>query len=76
MIADLPCAGRRIELHLTVRRFVCNVVHCRRKIFAERFGDGVIRPMARRTARLETLVYHLGCCHVNWATVACLTVWA
>lgn len=59
MIADLPCAGRRIELHLTVRRFVCNVVHCRRKIFAERFGDGVIRPMARRTARLETLVYHL-----------------
>ncbi len=59
MIADLPCARRRIELHLTVRRFVCNVVHCRRKIFAERFGDGVIRPMARRTARLETLVYHL-----------------
>lgn len=59
MIADLPCAGRRIELHLTVRRFVCNVVHCRRKIFAERFGDGVIRPMARRTARLETFVYHL-----------------
>jgi transposase len=59
MIADLPCAGRRIGLHLTVRRFVCNVVHCRRKIFAERFSNGVIRPMARRTARLETLVHHL-----------------
>lgn len=58
-ITDLPCAGRRIKLHLTVRRFVCNVVHCRRKIFAERFGDGVIRPMARRTSRLETLVHHL-----------------
>ena len=58
-ITDLPCAGRKIKLHLTVRRFVCNVVHCRRKIFAERFGDGVIRPMARRTARLETLVHHL-----------------
>lgn len=51
IITDLPCAGRRIELHLTVRRFVCNVVHCRRKIFAERFGDGVIRPMARRTGK-------------------------
>jgi transposase len=60
MIADLPCAGRRIELHLTVRRFVCSADHCRRKIFAERFGDGVIRPMARRTARLDTLVRHLG----------------
>ncbi len=59
MIADQPCAGRKIELHLTVRRFVCNVVHCRRKIFAERFGDGVIRPMARRTARLDCLVRHL-----------------
>jgi len=23
MLADLPCAGRRLELHLTVRRFVC-----------------------------------------------------
>ncbi|WP_425640399.1 hypothetical protein [Agrobacterium radiobacter] len=59
MIADLPCAGRRIELHLTVRRFDCSVAHCRRKIFAERFGDGVIRPMARRTVRLDCLVRHL-----------------
>ena len=56
MIANLPCAGRKIELNLTVRRFVCSAVHCYRKIFAERFGDGVIRPMARRTARLDCLV--------------------
>ena len=59
MLADLPCAGRRIELHLTVRRFVCSAGNCRRKIFAERFGDDVIRPMARRTARLDCLVRHL-----------------
>jgi transposase len=45
MITDLPCAGRRIELHLAVRRFVCDAAHCRRKFFAERFGDGVIRPI-------------------------------
>lgn len=32
MIADLPCSGRRIELHLTVRRFVCSADYCRRKI--------------------------------------------
>lgn len=59
MLADLPCAGRRLELHLTVRRFVCSAGNCRRKIFAERFGDDVIRPMARRTARLDCLVRHL-----------------
>lgn len=28
-------------------------------IFAERFGDGLIRLWARRTARLETVVYNL-----------------
>jgi len=60
MIANLPCAGRRIELHMTVRRFVCRAAHCCRKIFAERFGDGVIRPMARRTERMDCLVRHLG----------------
>ncbi|PWE52237.1 ISL3 family transposase [Metarhizobium album] len=59
MICDLPCGGRRIELHLTVRRFVCSANQCRRKIFAERFGDDIVRPMARRTARLDTLVLHL-----------------
>lgn len=59
MLADLPCAGRRLELHLTVRRFICSAGNCRRKIFAERFGNDVIRPMARRTARLDCLVRHL-----------------
>lgn len=59
MICDLPCAGRRIELQLTVRRFVCSANQCRRKIFAERFGDDIVRPMARRTTRLDTLVRHL-----------------
>jgi transposase len=56
MISDLPCAGRRIELHLTVRRFVCSADHCRRKIFTERFRGDIVRPMARRTARLDTLI--------------------
>lgn len=59
VIGDLPCTGRRIELHLTVRRFVSSATNCHRKIFAERFGDCVIRPMAHRTARLDCLVRHL-----------------
>lgn len=34
--------------------------HCRRPIFAERFGDHVVPIRARRTARLERIVHHLG----------------
>jgi transposase len=42
------------------RRFVCEVPHCRRHIFAERFGDDVLPARARRTARLDCIVHHLG----------------
>jgi transposase len=36
------------------------VPHCRRRIFAERFGDDVLPARSRRTARLEYIVHHLG----------------
>ena len=58
--ADLPIAGRRVVLRVTVRRFWCDAVLCRRRIFAERFGAGVLDPLSRRTGRLETIVHHLG----------------
>jgi transposase len=51
-LADLPCAGDRVVLHLHVRRFVCRVRWCRRKLFAERLPD-LVEPFARRTARLN-----------------------
>jgi len=35
-LADLPCGGRRVTLHLQVRRFFCPVATCRRRIFTER----------------------------------------
>jgi transposase len=41
-VADLPCAGAGVVLHLHVRRFVCRVRWCRRKIFAERWPDLVV----------------------------------
>ncbi|NTA62205.1 transposase family protein [Agrobacterium tumefaciens] len=41
VIGDLPRTGRRIALHLSVRRFVYSATNCHRKIFAERFGEGV-----------------------------------
>jgi len=34
-LADLPCGGERVVLHLRVRRFVCATRGCRRRIFAE-----------------------------------------
>lgn len=58
--ADLPIAGRRVVLRVTVRRFWCDAVLCRRRIFAERFGANVLAPLSRRTGRLENLVHHLG----------------
>ena len=59
-LADLPAHGRRVRIRLVVRRFRCRVPGCARKIFAERFGDAVVQPFARRTARLQSIVHHLG----------------
>lgn len=58
--SDLPCAGRRVELRLMARRFVCEAPFCRRKIFAERFEHGVVAERSRRSSRLECIVHHLG----------------
>ena len=58
-VADLPCAGRAVRLLVISRRFACEVRHCRRQIFAERFGSS-LPVRARRTARLGCVVHHLG----------------
>ncbi len=58
-LADLPMAGRRVQLMLRVRRFHCDAVLCGRRIFAERFDEHILAPWARRTARLDHIVHHL-----------------
>lgn len=58
-VSDLPLAGQSVRLLVVARRFRCDAVLCHRQIFAERFGD-VLSPYARRTARLEQIVHHLG----------------
>src|SRR5919204_7049059 len=50
-LADLPCGRDGVILHVRVRRFVCRVRWCRRKVFAERLPE-LAAPFARRTARL------------------------
>ncbi|WP_247777148.1 ISL3 family transposase [Bradyrhizobium sp. CW1] len=59
-VADLPSAGRKVRLRLLTRRFTCEVPHCRRRIFSERFGEDIVPLRRRRTARLEYIVHHLG----------------
>jgi transposase len=59
-LADLPIAGRPVRLVVRARRFYCRAVLCRRRVFAERFDADVLAPWARRTARLDHIVHHLG----------------
>lgn len=59
-VTNLPAHGRRVRIRLIVRRFRCRVLGCARRIFAERFGDAIVQAFARRTARLQSIVHHLG----------------
>jgi transposase len=59
-VADLPLAGRPVRLVVVARRFRCEADLCNRRIFTERFEDGVLAPWARRTGRLDYVVHHLG----------------
>src|SRR6266567_2446013 len=49
-LRDAPCAGRRVQLVLTVRKFSCRNPYCERKVFAERLPD-FVDPWARTTIR-------------------------
>src|SRR5690348_17189158 len=59
-VTDLPLSGRVVQLLVIARRFRCDAVLCGRQIFTERFPEGVLAPSARRTARLDSIVHHLG----------------
>ena len=59
-VTDLPLSGRVVELLVIARRFRCDAVLCGRQIFTERFADGILARSARRTARLDSIVHHLG----------------
>lgn len=44
-LADCPCSGQTLRLHVRVRRFRCRVRWCPVQIFAERLPD-LARPYA------------------------------
>ena len=58
-LSDLPMSGRRVVLVVLARRFRCKATVCARRIFTERFDDDVLKPWARRTARLDQIVHCL-----------------
>lgn len=60
VLSDLPAAGRAVRIRLLVRRFRCGTQTCPTRIFAERFGDGVLPVRSRQTAPLECIIHHLG----------------
>ena len=59
-VSVLPCSGRSVRLRVVTRRFYCDSLHCRRRIFAERFDKTVLLVRSRRTSRLDCIVHHLG----------------
>ncbi len=59
LVADVPCAGRCVQLILHVRKFRCDTVSCPRKIFAERLGP-FVEAWARKTTRLRQAIEAIG----------------
>jgi transposase len=59
LVADLPCAGRRVQLVLHVRKFRCDTACCPRKIFTERLGS-FVQAWARKTTRLRESIEDIG----------------
>jgi transposase len=59
IVRDVPCAGRPVQLRLTIRTFTCCNPYCKRKGFAERLPD-FAEPFARMTLRSGQQIPCLG----------------
>ena len=59
LVADVPCAGRRVQWLLHVRKFRCETAACPRQIFTERLAL-FLRPWARMTTRLSQTIEAVG----------------
>ena len=59
-LTDLPSHGRAVQLRIQVRRLRCAAIACPRQFFGEPLANDIAPRAARRTARLEGVVHHLG----------------
>ncbi len=54
VLRDAPCAGRRVQLVLTIRKFYCRNPYCERRVFTERLPTFVERmPRGRRSGTVS-----------------------
>lgn len=56
----MPSHGSAGRLLLQTRRFICRLIGCPVKIFAERFDPSIVQRFGRWTERLEGIVHHIG----------------
>ena len=59
VLRDAPCAGRRVQLVLTLRKFYCRNQLCERKVFTERL-PAFVEPWARMTIRYCEQITSIG----------------
>src|SRR6266571_4578663 len=59
VLRDVPCAGRGVQLILTIRKFSCRNAYCPRKVFAERLPE-FVEPWARTTIRFRQQITSIG----------------
>jgi transposase len=59
VLRDAPCAGRQVQLGLTVRKFYCRNPDCSRKVFTERLPT-FVEPWARMTIRCCQQITSIG----------------
>jgi transposase len=60
VLDDLPAQGRAVVVRITARRFRCREAACPQRIFTERLQAIADHPHAKRSSRLELVIYHLG----------------
>ena len=60
VLADLPSHGRAVRIRLMVHRFRCRQSVCHQQVFTQRLDPSIAARSARRTARLEGIVHHIG----------------
>src|SRR3989454_2205456 len=58
-LRDVPCAGRRVQLFLTMRKFYCRNPLCERKVFTERL-PAFVEPWAQMTIRYCEQITSIG----------------
>ncbi len=58
-VADVPSAGRQVQLLVRVRKFRCDTTDCPRRVKASRLAP-FIEPWARMTTRLSQTIAAIG----------------